>query len=128
MLPSSHLEEEETESKTTAEYQDIFYTVGKLALETILKRILPNRKKGTFFSKIPTRIYNMRSHVGTAFRDTGLSNVWQLGATLDNFARSRPPQAVEGVNHLTFPNLSQTISNYQPPPGAHYCTGDENFE
>ena len=70
--------------------------------------------KWYIFSKIPTRIYNMRSHVGTAFRDTGLSNVWQLGATLDNFARSRPPQAVEGVNHLTFPNLSQTISNYQP--------------
>ena len=64
-------------------------------------------------------------HMGEAFRDTSLSNVWQLVASLrKNFGQPRPRSTVGGQS----PDFSQTINsptipNYQhrvPASVAHW--------
>ena len=71
-------------------------------------------------------------HMVEAFRDTTLSNVWQLAASLKE---KKPPNQQWGVNHPTFPNLSKQTINFQTIPnyqhrllshigGTHFSTAE----
>ena len=88
----------------------------------------PQIIKKYLFSKIPTRIYNMRSHVGRLFVTQACltsGNLGQLWITLPVHDHHKQWRGSITWLFLICPKLFPTIN---PVPGAHYCTGDENFE